>query len=187
MSAILIGILACEIGFWALLGLGLIARYLLRLRRASSVLLLLVPVLDLLLLALISWDLLANGTTADFSHGLGAIYLGFTVAFGHQIITRVDAWFAHRVAGGPPPARLPRNGVRRVRHEWSQWLRMVICAVIASAVLGAMVVLVGDPSRTAELTEWFARIWLVTAIWLIGWPVWVSVSHMFRRQSASSS
>ncbi|MEU7818375.1 hypothetical protein [Pseudonocardia sp. NPDC049154] len=40
---------ACEVGFWVLLGLGLAARYLLRVRRLSTVLLLGVPVLDVVL------------------------------------------------------------------------------------------------------------------------------------------
>lgn len=170
----LVGIVACEIGFWVVLGAGLGARYLLRLRRLSSVLLLCVPVLDLLLLALITWDMLINGATADFAHGLGAIYLGFTVAFGHQIIGRVDAWFAHRFAGGPPPFKAPKSGRAYVRYEWQQWGRMLLCAVIASVVLGSIILLVGNASRTAELAGWIGRIWLLTGIWFVGWPVWLT-------------
>ena len=180
MNIIVIGIVACEIGFWLVLVLGLLARYLLRLRRLSTILLLCVPVLDVLLLALIAWDLLVNGTTADFAHGLGAVYLGFTVAFGHQIVSRVDAWFAHRFGDGPPPVKPPKSGLAHVRYEWRQWGRMVGCALIASAVLGGIIVLVDDPTRTAELSGWFARVWLVTGVWLIAWPVWVSVSHVLQ-------
>lgn len=180
MNIIVIGIVACEVGFWALLGLGLVTRYLLRMRRLSTILLLCVPLLDVILLALIAWDLLANGTTADFSHGLGAVYLGFTVGFGHQVIARVDSWFAHRFAGGPPPITPPKSGLLQVKYEWKQWLRMLLCAVIASAVLGGIVVLVNDPSRTAELVGWFGRVWLATAVWLIGWPVWVSANYLLK-------
>lgn len=177
MNIIVIGILACEIGFWAVLGLGLAARYLLRLKRTSTVLLLCVPLLDVALLSLIAWDLLANGAVADFTHGLGAVYLGFTVAFGHQIITRVDAWFAHRFADGPEPWRPPKTGAPYVRYEWAQWLRMLLCAVIASAVLGGITLLVGDPARTGELVGWIGRVWLATAIWFVGWPVWATIRH----------
>lgn len=183
MNIILIGILACEIGFWVVLALGLVTRYLVGLRRLSTILLLCVPVLDVLLLALIAWDLLANGTVADFTHGLGAVYLGFTIAFGHQIISRVDAWFAHRFAEGPPPQRPPRSGVARVRHEWGQWFRMLLCAVITSAVLGWVTLLVADPSRTGELVAWMARVWIVTGVWLIGWPVWYSVGYVLSSSS----
>lgn len=150
MNIIVGAIVACEIGFWAVLGAGLGARYLLRMRRLSSVLLLCVPLLDLLLLTLITWDLVVNGTTADFAHGLGAVYLGFTVAFGHQIIGRADGWFAHRFAGGPPPFKAPKSGSAQVRYEWQQWGKMLLCAVIASVVLGGIILLVGDTSRTAE-------------------------------------
>lgn len=177
---IVIAILACEIGFWVVLFGGLAARYLLRWRRFSSVLLLCVPLLDLVLLGLIAWDLGPGGATADFTHGLGAVYLGFTVAFGHGIITRVDAWFAHRFAGGPEPAVVPRHGRERIVHEWREWGRMVLCAVLSSIVLGGITWFVGDTARTVELTAWIARVWLVTAIWLVGWPIWVSVAESIR-------
>ncbi|MGO3147422.1 MAG: hypothetical protein ACTIJ6_07065 [Leucobacter sp.] len=180
MNLIVIGTLACEIGFWVMLAAGLITRYVLRLRRMSNILLFLVPMLDIALLALITWDLLVNQATAHFAHGLGAVYLGFTVAFGHQIIQRVDAWFSHRFADGPAPIKPPKSGVPQLRYEWGQWLRMLVCAVIASAILGAIVLLVGDVDRTSALVGWFGRIWLVTAIWLVGWPVWISVSYLIR-------
>ena len=176
MNIIVIGIVACEIGFWVVLAAGLGARYLLRLRRLSSVLLLCVPLLDLLLLALITWDLVFNGATATFAHGLGAVYLGFTVAFGHQIINRVDARFAHRFAGGPPPVKPPKAGSAHVRYEWQQWGRMLLCAVIASVVIGVIVLLVGDSARTAELAGWIGRVWLVTGVWFVGWPLWLTIT-----------
>ncbi|MGO2932116.1 hypothetical protein [Microbacterium sp.] len=177
---IFIAILACEIGFWVVLFGGLATRYLLRLRRLSTVLLLCVPLLDIALLSLIAWDLGVAGATADFTHGLGAVYLGFTIAFGHQIITRVDAWFSHRFARGPVPERVPKHGPERVAHEWKEWGRMLLCAVIATAVLGGITWLVGDPERTAELVGWIVRVWAITAIWLVGWPVWVTVAEAGR-------
>lgn len=186
MNLIVTGIIACEIAFWAVLFAGLIARYLFRQRRLSAVLLLCVPLLDVLLLALIAWDLLVNGTSASFAHGLGAVYLGFTVAFGHQIISRVDVWFAHRFAGGPAPVPAPKKGPAYVRYEWAQWLRMLLCAVVASAVLLAVIGLVGDPVRTDELWSWLGRVWLVTGIWLVAWPVWASVAEVVRVPNEST-
>ncbi|MFC7745195.1 hypothetical protein ACFQXA_36380 [Nocardiopsis composta] len=105
-------ILACEVLFWVLVLGGLAVRYLLRMRRTSAVLLLLVPVLDVVLIAAIALHLAAGGT-AEFGHGLGALYLGFTVAFGHSVIRWVDVRFAHRFADGPPPVRPPKKGRRR--------------------------------------------------------------------------
>ena len=180
MNIIVIGIIACEIGFWVVLAAGLGTRYLLGLRKLSSLLLLCVPLLDVLLLSFITWDLVVNGATADFAHGLGALYLGFTVAFGHQIIGRADSWVAHRFAGGPPPVRPPKSGPGLIRYEWQQWGRMLLCAVIASVVIGAMILLVSDSSRTAELVGWVGRVWLVTGIWFVGWPVWVTVREAGR-------
>src|SRR5699024_4286857 len=122
--------------------------------RLSTALLLGVPVLDAVLLILLTWDMLVNGATADFIHGLGAVYLGFTIAFGRSIISRVDAWFAHRFAGGPVPHRPPKHGLLRVKHEWREWGKMLTCAAISAGVLGAIILIVNDPARTEELTAW---------------------------------
>lgn len=186
MNLIVIGIIACEIGFWVLLLGGLAARYLLRLQRLSTGMLIAVPILDVLLLSLISWDLLVNETTATFVHGLGAVYLGFTVSEGRGIIRRVDAWFAHRFAEGPEPYRVPKGGIERVRHEWKSWGRMVLTATIASAVLGAMILLVRDAERTAELVNWFRILGIATGVWLVGWPVWESVRYLVNAPIAKS-
>src|SRR5690625_1342881 len=120
MNLVLIGILASEIGFWVVLTLGLATRYLLRWRKVSTILLLGVPVLDFFLLSLISWDLLVNDTVADFTHGLGAVYLGFTIALGRQIIYRVDAWFAYSFASVPVPEAPPQVGIVRVNYTREQ-------------------------------------------------------------------
>lgn len=176
MSIILFGIIACEIAFWVILGLGLAARYLLRMRRLSTALLLSVPLVDVVLLALITWDLVVNRATADFAHGLGAVYLGFTVAFGHQTIARVDAWFAHRFAGGPVPPKPPKSGPGYVRYEWQQWARVALLATVASVIIGVIVLIVGDQSLTAELADWIGRVWAVTGIWLVAGPIWATLN-----------
>jgi hypothetical protein len=111
---------ACEVGFWVLLTAGLAARYLLRARRLSTVLLLLVPVLDVALVSASLVDV-AAGSPPGLTHGLAAVYLGGTVAFGHSMIRWADARFAHRFAGGPPPPRPPRYGAAKVAYEWREW------------------------------------------------------------------
>ncbi len=82
-------IVFCEIGFWVVLGAGLVARYLLGRRTLGAVLLAAVPLVDLVLLVATVVDL-SNGATADFTHGLAAAYIGFSVAFGHSIIRWAD-------------------------------------------------------------------------------------------------
>jgi len=107
---VLLGIIvACETGFWVILLAGLVARYLLRLPRLGLILLACVPLVDVVLLiaTVIS---LRGGETASVTHGLAAVYIGFSVAFGHGMIRRADERFAHRFAGGPPPSKPPKYG-----------------------------------------------------------------------------
>ncbi|WP_416446041.1 hypothetical protein AB3K78_02960 [Leucobacter sp. HNU] len=101
-------IIGCEIAFWVLIAAGLAARYLLRRPRLGIVLLALTPVVDLILLGAAAFDLRGGGR-ADFAHSLAAIYLGFSIAYGHRMIKWADVRFAHRFAGG----RLPRSSAAR--------------------------------------------------------------------------
>ncbi|GEL22551.1 hypothetical protein PSU4_15050 [Pseudonocardia sulfidoxydans NBRC 16205] len=174
-------IAACEAGFWILLGAGLLARYVLRLRRTSAVLLLLVPVLDLVLVTASIVDV-AGGTRPGLTHGLAAVYLGVTVAFGHSMIRWADVRMAHRFAGGPAPAKAPRYGPAKVAHEWREWRKMLVAGVIALVVM-AVVALVGGlvvPAPAAWLADpfwtWGGRVVLVTVIWFVVGPLWTTVS-----------
>lgn len=178
MNIILVGIIASEVGFWVVLLAGLVLRYLVRKRKVSTIVLLGVPVLDLVLLSLITWDMLINNAVAEFTHGLGAIYLSFTVVFGPQIIRKADAWFAYRFASGPKPHRPEDNTWEKVKYEWSQWLRLLVCASLGCLLLGAMILIVDDVARTEELTAWFGRLGLVAVVWLIGWPIWETVKFI---------
>jgi hypothetical protein len=103
-------IILCEIGFWVLLSCGLFSRYVLNLRRTSTVLLVSVPLIDVVLLIATIVDLQQNSATANFAHGLAAAYIGFTVAFGRMTIQWADNWFAYKFASGPRPKELPSGG-----------------------------------------------------------------------------
>jgi hypothetical protein len=162
-------IVACEIGFWVVLGGGLTARYVLRRRRLSTVLLTCVPFIDLVLLVATVIDL-AGGAAADFTHGLAAAYLGFSVAFGPSMIRWADTRFAHRFAGGPAPRKPPRYGSARARHEWREFGKAAIAWAVSCALLGAAIAVVGDADRTAALLAWIERLSLVLAIWAL-WPI----------------
>mgnify|MGYP003380973378 CR=1 FL=1 len=52
--------------------------------------LLCLPLVDVLLLAFTAMDL-RRGSTATFSHGLAAAYVGFTLAFGGMAVKWADA------------------------------------------------------------------------------------------------
>jgi hypothetical protein len=167
-------IVASEIGFWVLLGAGLVARYLLRLRRLSVVLLVGSPVLDLVLLVATVVDLRRGGTAGPF-HGLAAVYLGFSVMFGHAMIRWADQRFAHRFAGGPPPWKPPKGGWARTRHEWREWGKAVAACAIAAALLGAGILMVGDAERSAHLLAWLTRMGWVAGIWFAVGPAWATL------------
>ena len=104
---------------------------------------------------------LRRGGVASAAHGLAAVYIGVSLAFGHQMIGWADQRFAHRFAGGPVPLRPPRTGRAHAAHERRQWLRHLLAYVVAAAVLGLFTALVGDLSRVAPL-------WAVMAPWGIG-------------------
>ena len=143
-------IVACEIGFWVLLAGGLAARYLLRARRLSTVLLVSVPLVDVALLAVALLDLRRGGEPRT-AHGLSAVYLGVSVAFGHQLTRWADQRFAHRFHGGPPPVRPPRSGPAHAAHERRQWSLHLLAYLIAAATLGLFAVVAGGFDRTLPL------------------------------------
>lgn len=167
-------IVACEIGFWVVLAAGLVSRYLLRKPGLGAALLICVPLVDLVLLAATVLDL-RGGATADFTHGLAAAYLGFSVAFGHGIIAAADAHFAHRFAGGPRPPGRPRYGAARTRHEWREFGKAACAWALSCALLLAAIVLVGDSARTSAFASWLSLLTLVLGVWFVTGPLWVSV------------
>jgi hypothetical protein len=170
-AVLVVAIVACEIGFWVLLALGLIVRYALRWPRTSVVLLASVPVVDLVLLVLTTMDL-SRGNEPGVAHGLAAVYLGFSVVFGHSIIASVDAWVAHRFAGGPPPPRRSAVQADRLRHEWQEWGKAALASCIAAGLLLAAIAYVGDAADTTELWGWIQRLAIVLAAWLVLGPLW---------------
>ena len=164
-------IVACEIGFWVVLAAGLVSRYVLRRRRLSTALLAAVPLVDLVLLVVSVLDL-RGGAAPRVGHGLAAVYLGFSVVFGPGMVRWADVRFAHRWAGGPPPAPKPAGGSpARLRLEWREFGLACLAAGLSAALLLGGVALVGDRADTTPLLAWLWRLALVLAVWLVGWPV----------------
>lgn len=167
-------IIACEIGFWVFLGAGLVSRYLLNLRKLGAALLICVPLIDLVLLAATVIDL-RGGATANFTHGLAAAYLGFSVAFGHSVIRWADVRFAHRFAGGPSPKPEPKYGWPYVIGVWKEFGKVVVMWGVTCALLLGGILFVGDPSRTEALQQFMSLISVVTVAWFVFGPLWVTV------------
>lgn len=168
-------IAAGEVGFWVLLVAGLAARYLLRQRKASTVLLLCVPLVDLVILAAALIDL-AGGAAADSTHGLAATYLGFSVAFGHSMVRWADQRFAHRFAGGPPPTKPPKYGAAKVRHKWREWGKFAAAWAISCGLMLLMILVVGSPDHTVALWSWIHRLSIILVVWFVGWPLRMTIS-----------
>jgi hypothetical protein len=149
-------IIACEAGFWVLLGAGLAVRYLLRMRRTGVALLLGEPLLEVVLFVVTVIDL-KRGAEPSWEHGLAAVYIGFTVAYGHYTIRRLDGHAAHRLAGAPAPPKPPRYGMARARHEAKLWLRTVLAAAVACVLLQAAIRYVGDGgTESLRAFQWVA-------------------------------
>lgn len=169
-------IIAAEVAFWVLLLGGLASRYILRAGRFSAVLLACVPLVDLILLILVAVDV-GRGTPPTQPHAFAALYLGLTVAFGHPVIKRTDAWFRHRFADGPKPERPPKGSRAEVKAVWQEWLRVLLAAAIGAAALLGMIALEGwhVPGSIDEATAhpyWSTLLLLplITVIWFLAGP-----------------
>lgn len=169
VDLILAIIIACEIGFWVFVVLGLLARYVLRWRRTGAVLLAMTPVVDLVLLVAVIIHLQGGGT-ATFFHGLAALYLGFSIAYGHKMITWADSRFAHRFAQGPAPVK--RYGWAYTKDCWKDVARTTLAVGIAAGILWLLTALVDDPGRTSALMGFYPILgtwFMIDLIWAISY------------------
>ena len=156
-------IVACEIGFWVLLAAGLALRYLLRMPRTGLALLLCEPLLEVVLLVATALDL-KNGAEPNWTHGLAALYIGYTVGHGHRTVKWLDGHAAHRLAGAPKPVGAPRYGMARARHERKVWLGTLTAAAVATGLLQIAIWYVDDSSRTTSLESWRYAAWRAAGI-----------------------
>lgn len=166
----LLFILAGEALFWISLLAGLCLRYLLRWRTASTVLLVATPVIDIVIIGLTYIDL-QRGAASDFSHGMAAFYVGFSIVFGPEVIARVDRRFARRhsdIAAAPP---VP------TRTSLSSWLRCLTASSITLALLIGGIAIAG----------WADSFWLiywsvVTVFTAVSWAVVGPMRERWRRR-----
>lgn len=190
-SILAIAIVVDEALFWVLLFGGLVARYLLRRRRLSTVLLAGAPVVDLVLVALTLTDV-ARGSEPSGVHALAAVYLGVSLAFGPHIVRWADGWFTCRYAGGPRPQKVPPTGPVRLRHEWQDFLRALLAWVIAVPFLLVMQLVSGwrVPQTVEDLADggvlWAATglLSIVVVLWFVTGPVYAAI---FLRRAPRSS
>ncbi|MFE9770875.1 hypothetical protein ACFYOV_04170 [Streptomyces sp. NPDC005931] len=166
-------IAACEIGFWVLLAAGLACRYVFRMPRLGLALLLCEPLLEVVLLVATALDL-KHGAEPDWTHGLAALYIGYTVGHGHRTVKWLDGHAAHRLGGAPRPVGPPRYGTARARHETRVWLGTLTGAAVATVLLQLAVWYVDDASRTGTLESWRYAAWRAAGIHgLVALAYWI--------------
>lgn len=185
---IIAAIIACEIAFWVLLLSGLTARYVLRMARLSTVLLVCTPLTDVLLLAFTGVDL-AGGASAQGEHGLAAVYLGFSVAFGPSLIAEADRRLARRFSTEPVEPRPRPTPRQRLTAHWRSWRRCLLACAIAAGVLAALVLIAGDAERSRTLWAgggWFLQLGALCVGWLLLGPVWTATSKRLRHCTLST-
>ncbi|HEY1179936.1 MAG TPA: hypothetical protein VGF17_27585 [Phytomonospora sp.] len=171
MAAFIIG---AEVAFWLFIGLGLAVRYLLKMPRTSVLVLLLVPLIDVVLLTVAVLHM-RQGATADLTHTLAALYLGFSVVFGHSMIRWADQRVAHRFAGGPPPVKGPKFGTARAKSEWLFAGKTLVAWGLAMGIVYLMVWLVGNAEVTGSLVgsvSWAAKIPVICGIIALTYTIW---------------
>lgn len=183
---IAVAIVVCELAFWLLLLSGLTARYVLGRAHLGAILLVCVPLTDVVLLVVTGIDL-AGGAQADWSHGLAALYLGFSVVFGPSLVREADRRFARRFAAGAAESTAPTAADDRLAAHWRLWARCLLASALACGVLGALVLVGGDLERTRALWAgggWFAQIGVLCVLWLLLGPVWTAVSRQLQGRAA---
>ena len=177
-------ILGCEVAFWAVLVLALTLRYWFKREPASRLLLLMLPAIDLLLLAFTTLDLRA-GTQATFAHGLAVAYLGFTLAFGPLAVRWADSWFVYGLAQGPRPKGFASSGWPAVEDDLKLWLRCIAAWAITLLLLSALIAFIENEAVTQPLLLWYRIAFGSVIVWFILGPLWSLVFLSWRQRSGA--
>lgn len=149
-------IIICEISFWLFVLLGLFSRYVLGKNKVGAALLLATPIIDLLLVIFTIADI-NKGSEITVFHGLAAVYLGVTIAFGHSMIKWMDAHFSYRFAAGEKPVK--KYGRAHAKQEITGWLRHLVAFAIGAALLYTMTIFI--PKEDANTLLRLIQIWSV--------------------------
>ncbi|UOQ92320.1 hypothetical protein MUO14_17845 [Halobacillus shinanisalinarum] len=149
-------IVASEIGFWVVIALGLVMRYVFKLRKMGLFFLALTPLIDLILLVTTSIDLF-RGSTATKAHAIAAVYIGVSIAFGKSMIEWADVRFQYYITrqGSPP---IKRVGMDYAKHYFKSWGQHVLAYLIGAGFLVSLIYFINDPSRTDAL-EGVLKLW----------------------------
>ncbi|KAA0547827.1 hypothetical protein FZW96_08775 [Bacillus sp. BGMRC 2118] len=154
-------IIGCEIFFWVFIIVGLITRYSLKKEKVGLFFLALTPLVDLVLLVATSVDLY-NGSKATMAHGLAAVYIGVSIAFGKSMLQWADAKFQYYITkSGEKPQAL--HGIDFAKHTSKGWLRHVVAYLIGSSLLIVVQLFIQDNAKTEALIS-ILKVWTFVLI-----------------------
>lgn len=166
----LVAITICEIAFWVVLAAGLFSRYVLKWTRFSTVLLVLTPAIDIVLLVFTFMDLTDDGQSR-FLHGVSAFYIGFSITHGPKTIAWADRWAAYRWGTGPKPTKTVRYGADELRYQWREFGRAAAGSAIAAALLVAGLTITGLGKGSFWLTYWMVVVIFLVLGWFVAGPL----------------
>ncbi len=146
MQLVAWAIVCCEILFWVFIVAGLIVRYGFRREKLGFRLMTMSPVIDIVLLVLTVLDL-SRGSTATLAHGLAAIYIGVSLAFGKQMIAWADGVYRRMIL----KEQVAKERISRARRERNGFYRHILAFLIGGALLGAMILWLGNTEQTESL------------------------------------
>lgn len=146
MQLVAWAIVCCEILFWIFIVAGLIVRYGFRREKLGFRLMAMSPVIDIVLLVLTVFDL-SRGSTATLAHGLAAIYIGVSLAFGKQMIAWADGVYRRVIL----KEQVAKERISRARRERNGFYRHILAFLIGGALLGAMILWLGNTEQTESL------------------------------------
>lgn len=151
MNHIALLIVVCEIGFWVAIIFGLISRYIFKKKKLGLFFLALTPIIDILLLITTSIDLL-NGATASAIHGIAAIYIGTSIAYGKRMISWADHRFQYYVLKqGTKPEK--KYGMEHAKHNLRSAFKHILAYIIGATFLLTIIYMIDEPTRTKALTD----------------------------------
>lgn len=154
-------IIFCEVAFWVVILLGLVTRYIFKLKKLGLFFLALTPVIDLILLITTAIDLM-NGATAETPHAIAAVYIAVSLVFGKSMITWADDRFRYYVMKQGAKPYKP-TGLDYAKNYAKNWLKHLLSYLLGTGVLHLIVYLINDASRTTALDS-VIHIWTIVIV-----------------------
>ncbi|MEK4229172.1 hypothetical protein [Solibacillus sp. FSL H8-0538] len=155
-------IITAEIAFWIAIIAGLFTRYILKWHKVSIVLFLLTPLIDLALIVLTAIDL-KKGTNASAVHGIAAIYIGISIAYGKTMIAMADEKFQTWVLK-KKSNKVRLKGKEKGVYEVKMWARHIAAYIIGVSLLWLMIQFIGQQGDTLALygvIKWWGLVLLI--------------------------